>query len=125
LDKIKISYNDGTGTIIMPKVRNIEFSGEVEYSEVTMANGRKTRDVIGFRPTISAEWDWLPAVTMTAVHAMIRTGQFLYVEYPDPALGDASGYFSVSYPVSAIFRFIDGSAVWHGVKLKMTAQEVI
>ncbi len=123
LDRITIS--NGIATITMPKVRVVSVGGESVYSEVEMASGRKVRDIVGFRPAVSAKWDWVPASTMAALHAMLRSGEYLFVEYPDPVEGDASGYFDVNYPTSETFQFVDGEARWHNVSLTMTAQGVV
>ncbi len=123
MDRIKISNQ--TTTITMPKVRVVSVGGESVYSEAQMASGRKVRDIVGFRPTVSAKWDWVPASTMAALHAMLRSGEYLFVEYPDPVEGDASGYFDIDYPESETFQFVDGEAKWHNVSLAMTAQGVV
>lgn len=109
----------------MPRVRNVIIGGENVQNEVTMASGKVVAEVKGFRPTIKAEWDWLPAETIITLHALLRQGNMCYVQYPDPVDGDASGVFLVSYPETKIFTFTGAEPRWHGVSLTMTAQEVI
>lgn len=123
LDKIKISK--GTTVIEMPRVRAVKVGGKEECREITMASGKTVKEMIGFRTTIKAEWDWLPAKTITDLHALLRQGGYFLAEYPDPAIGDASGMFSVSYPETKIFKFNGLEPRWHGVSLTMTAQEVV
>lgn len=90
-----------------------------------MASGKKVKEVIGHRTVVNAEWDAVPADTMAALHTMLRKGGYFTVSYPDPAEGDVTASFSISYPTSKIFKFNGTVAYWHGVSLKMTAQDVI
>ena len=109
----------------MPRVRAVAVGGVEVCNEITMASGKSVKEMIGFRATVAAEWDWLPAATITALHTLLRQGGYFYVEYPDPTGVDKAGYFSVSYPETRVFRFVNGVARWHGVSLTMTAQEVV
>lgn len=122
MDKIKISKNGIT--IEMPRVR-ITIGGEEVTNEITMASGKKVKEMIGFRAVIKGEWDWLPAKTIADLHALLRQGGYFQVEYPDPAIGDAIGMFGVSYPETKVFKFNGTEPRWHGVSLTMTAQEVV
>lgn len=123
LDKIRI-YNAET-SVTMPRTREIKVGGKNEYKERTMASGRKVRDITGHRVEITAEWDYVPASDMAALVALIRTGEFLSVDYPDPTGTDGTGLFGVSVPTPGVFKFINGAPMWHGVSLTLTAQEVI
>ena len=108
----------------MPRIRKITVGGEEVCKEITMANGKLVKEMIGFRTVVSAEWDWLPANAIKDLHMLLRQGGYFSVEYPDPASGDSAGMFSISYPETKIFRFSGTEPRWHGVKLIMTAQEV-
>ncbi len=123
MDKITIS--DGVTSIEMPRVKKITVGGEEVAKEIQMASGKKVKEVIGHRTVVSAEWDAVPAETMAALHTMLRQGGYFTVSYPDPAEGDVTASFSISYPTSKIFKFNGAAAYWHGVSLKMTAQDVI
>ncbi len=123
MDKITIS--DGNSTITMPQTETVSVGGESVYTEATMASGRKVRDIVGFRPTVSVEWDLISAADMVSLLAMIKSGEYLFVEYPDPALGDTSGYFDIKCSPLNVFKFVNGEAVWHNVTLTMTAQGVV
>lgn len=123
VDKIKISK--GATTIEMPRVRKVMVGGQEVAKEIEMASGKKVKEARGFRPIVTAEWDWLPAQTIADLHTLLRQGGYFQVEYPDPALGDTSGMFSVSYPETKIFKFNGTEPRWHGVSLTMTAQEVV
>ena len=123
MDKITIS--DGATTITMPRTKKITIGGENVCKEKTMASGKNVRDVVGHRVIVDGEWDYVPAATMTALITLIRTGAFLFVEYPDSTGDDADGMFDVSVPSPGIFKFVGGVPMWHGARLKMTAQEVI
>lgn len=123
MDKIKISK--GGVTIEMPRVRTVRVGGQEVANEIQMASGKKVKEMIGFRPTVTAEWDWLPAETIARLHTLLRQGGYFRVEYPDPAGGDAVGMFSVSYPETKIFKFNGAEPRWHGVSLTMISQEVV
>lgn len=123
MDKIKISSADRSVSLEMPHIKDITVGAAEVANTVTMASGKVVKDMIGYRVTIQATWDYVPAAVLTALAALLRSGGFFYVEYPAPT-GDASGMFEIEYPSMSIFAYKNGVAVWHDVKLKMTAQEV-
>ena len=109
----------------MPKVKKITVGGEEVANETVMASGKKVKDVIGYRAVVSADWDYVPVDTMTALTAMLRAGGYFTVGYPDPDGTDKSVKFSISIPTTGIFKFNGTTPMWHGVSLKMSAQEVV
>lgn len=120
-----IIISDGTSTITMPRIRKVEVGGAEVAKEIKMASGKLIKEMIGFRTTVTAEWDWLPAETITALHTMLRQGGYFTVTYPDPATGSTTAKFSISYPTTKIFKFNGTEPRWHEVSLTMTAQEVV
>ena len=123
MDKIRISSANLQTVVEMLRVKDIEVGAEEVANTVTMASGKVVKDVIGYRTTIKAKWDYVPVATLTALAVLLRQGGFFFVEYPSPA-GDAFGMFEVEYPAMKVFQFKNGIAVWHDVELRMTAQEV-
>lgn len=123
MDKIQIT--SGGTVLTMPRTRNIEMGGEIVAKTVTMASGRNVQYIQGFRPSFTAEWDWFPNDLLAELVQMLRGGGFFYVEYPDQDGNDHSGMFSISYPNTKVFRYVDGVPMWRGVSLTFTAQEVI
>jgi len=123
MDKIRIASVDRSMSIEMPRVKDITVGATEVANTVTMASGKVVKDMIGYRTTLQATWDFVPVDTLTALAVLLRSGGFFYVEYPAPT-GDASGMFEIEYPTMTIFAYKNGTAVWHDVKLKMTAQEV-
>ena len=121
----QITISNGTTTITMPQIKKIEVGGEEVCNEITMAGGKLVKEMIGFRTVVSAEWDWVPAATMRSLVTLLRGGGYFTVGYPDPDGTYRNGKFSVSIPSIGIFKFKDGVAMWHGVQLDMTAQEVL
>mgnify|MGYP006978504300 CR=1 FL=1 len=116
-------YNQ-TEKIEMPKVR-YTLTQEEESEESTMMSGRIVKDILGYRPVIEAEWEWVPAQTIAKLAAWIRSGKFLEVEYQDLDGTTKKEPFKFSQPEPEVFTYQkDGTAVWQNVKLKMTAQEV-
>ncbi len=123
MDKITLYSTDKTQSVTMPRVKSISVGAEEVSNAVTMASGKVVKDMIGYRNTVTATWDYVPATTITALMDLLRSGGFFYAEYPSPQ-GDESGIFQVSYPDMEIFAFQNGIPVWHNVTLKLTAQEV-
>jgi len=122
----QITISNGTTTITMPITFTVSDAGAPEYKEITMAGGKKVREMIGFRPGFKYEWDYVPADMITALIAMLRTGAFFTVGYFDLDGADKTGTFSVSYPSFELFTFeSDGTGVWHKCSLTITAQEVV
>lgn len=119
-----ITITDGTTTIQMPRTRSLKVGGEQVGKNVTMASGKVVKEIIGFRTKLSAEWNWLPADTITKIHRLLRKGGFFLVKYPDPDKGDTEGMFEIKPPESGVFKFVDGKPRWKDVSLTMTAQEV-
>lgn len=123
MDKIKIYSLDKQTAIEMPRIKDITVGAEEVANTVTMASGKVVKDMIGYRTTLKAVWDYVPANTIVKLSVLLRTGSFFYVEYPAPT-GSDKGIFSISFPDMKVFCFKGGVAVWHDVTLKMTAQEV-
>jgi len=121
----QITISNGTTTITMPKTKTPTVGGEEVCNEIPMASGRRVKDVTGFRAVVTADWDWVPAATMAALTTMLRAGGYFTVGYPDPDGTDKSAKFSISIPTIGIFKFKDAAPMWHGVSLKMSAQEVV
>lgn len=124
LDKIILYSKGRTLKIELPRVKDIEVGGDTVYKETQMASGRKVRDIVGFRVSVKASWEWLPAETIKRVHELLRSGQYIYAEYPDPVKGKGEGLFDISYPESKIFKFNGTEPRWYGITLTMAAQEV-
>lgn len=121
----QLTISDGVTTITMPRVKKITVGGQEVANTATMASGKIVKDIIGHRVVVTAVWDYVPAADMAALHTMLRQGGFFTVGYPDPDGTDKSADFSVSYPTTGVFKFVSGVAMWHGVTLTMTAQEVV
>ena len=124
MDKIKISNMEHTGTITMPKIKAITVGAKEESRRTVMVSGKIVKDVLGHRTVINAAWDWVPAGLVSELSSMLKKNSFLWVEYPSPE-GMRSGYFEISYPNMSVFCYKNGEALWHDVKLEMTAREVV
>lgn len=123
MDKITIYSADKSRSITLPRVRDIEVGAEEESKTVTMASGKTVKDILGYRTNITAVWDWIPADLVTELLNLLKTGAFLWVEYPAPD-GSNAGFFSIEYPTLSVFCYHNGIPVWHDMTLSMTAQEV-
>lgn len=124
MDNSKLKIYDGDAAIEMPKTR-YSITAEEESTETTVMSGKIVKDVLGYRTVINVEWDWVPADELSRLVRLIRTGKFREVEYQDVDGSMKKEYFKISQPQPEVFTFEkDGTAVWHNVKLTMTAQEV-
>jgi len=123
LDNITIYSSDKSHSVTLPRVRDIEVGAEEESKTVTMASGKTVKDILGYRAKVTAVWDWIPADLVTELLNLLKTGAFLWVEYPAPD-GSGAGFFSIEYPTLSVFCYRDGIPVWHDMTLSMTAQEV-
>ena len=123
MDNITIYSSDKSHSVTLPRVRDIEVGAEEESKTVTMASGKTVKDILGYRAKVNAVWDWIPADLVTELLNLLKTGAFLWVEYPAPD-GSGAGFFSIEYPTLSVFCYRDGIPVWHDMTLSMTAQEV-
>lgn len=124
MDRITIYNSDLSQSLVLPRVKAVQVGAKEVANTVQMASGKVVKDLLGYRATIIASWDWLPASSIVTLVTLLRYSPFLFVEYPSPS-GDASGWFEVEYPTMSVFAFKGATAVWHDVKLTMSAQEVV
>lgn len=123
MDKITIYSSDKSHSVTLPRVRDIEVGAEEESKTVTMASGKTVKDILGYRAKVTAVWDWIPADLVTELLNLLKTGAFLWMEYPAPD-GSGAGFFSIEYPTLSVFCYKNSVPVWHDMTLSMTAQEV-
>ena len=123
MDKITIYSSDKSHSVTLPRVRDIEVGAEEESKTVTMASGKTVKDILGYRAKVTAVWDWIPADLVTELLNLLKTGAFLWVEYPAPS-GNGAGFLSIEYPTLSVFCYKNSVPVWHDMTLSMTAQEV-
>lgn len=123
LDKITIYSADKSRSITLPRVRDIEVGAEEESK---IRNDGVRQDGQG-HPGLSDKhhrrMDWIPADLVTQLLRLLKSGAFLWVEYPAPG-GNGAGFFSIEYPTLSVFWYRSGIPVWHDMTLSMTAQEV-
>ena len=107
----------------MPRIKDVKVGAKEVANTITMASGKVVKDVLGYRQTVVATWDYVPAASIVALLALLKNNAFVYVEYPSPE-GTSSGVFEVAYPTLEVFAYKDGVAAWHNVQLSMSGQEV-
>lgn len=108
----------------MPLTKTIEIGGTYESKEATMASGKIVRDVIGWRTEVTATWEWVPAGLLAQLVPIVRSGEFIEMQYPDSNGEDAFGMFAIEIGNQKIFKFVNGVPMWYNVELTATAQEV-
>ena len=121
----QIIISNGVTSITMPRTRKVTEAGELVFTEKPMASGLRVRDIIGFRPGFSYEWDYVPSSTITPLVTMLRTGGFFTVNYFDTDGTDKQGVFSIDYPSFRIFTFRNDVPMWRDCKLTIKAQGVV
>lgn len=119
MDKITIAG------IEMPRTKSLEVGGEYVSKDATMASGKMVRDIIGWRVTLTANWEWMPADVLVQLVPVARSGEFVTIEYPDSTGETQSGVFSIVIGNQKIFKFVKGVPMWYNVELTATAQEVL
>lgn len=124
MQNIRIYSKDETVGYTLPKVRAITVGGENVKKEIQMAAGNIVQYVQGFRPSITAEFDYFPAALLSQVISLIRQGGWFLVEYPDPSGQDKSGYFSITPSAMGVFCYRNGNPMWHGLTLTFVSREV-
>lgn len=92
--------------------------------EVEMASGKLVQDIIGSRTILKCNFEYIPAVDLANLVKIIRSCQYLEVEYQDVDGTIKTEKFKVSDPEPQVFKFVNGIAIWTNVNLKMEGQEV-
>lgn len=109
--------------ISMPRTKTLEIGGEAVAVEREMASGKYVRDIIGWRAELKANWEWLPADTLSQLVTLAKQGGYVAISYPT-ATGDESGTFKITIGNQKVFKFVDGVPMWYNVVLTAEAQEV-
>lgn len=123
--KHQLTIIHGNTEIIFPVTTNIKHGGELEGTEIKMADGSLTFDVIGFRSDIRYKYDYLPQVVFNALIPLLRAHKYLSATILDVDNVEKTSLYSVSYPTAEAFKLTrDGKAVWHNVEIKLTAKDV-
>lgn len=125
MDKIKIYNKNNIDYIELPRTKNIETSEEMVYEETEMASGKIVMDIKGFRPSFTAEWEWLPSGLLEKLLPMLRQGGFFNVEYPSSDGLVQIGKFKIQSSGQKVFKFVNGNPMWYGLQLTFTGQEVL
>lgn len=124
MEQLRI-YNKAEDSIIELPLADLTLGGENVKKEVQMAAGNVVQYVQGFRPNISAYWDYFPADLLAQVTQLIRLGGWFRVDYPDIDGNDKSGYFSVTASSMGLFTYQDGKPFWRGLTLTFSSREVV
>lgn len=123
MERIKI-HDERDGTYVeLPRTRDIKVKGETVCREFTMADGSLVQDIVGFRLSFYATYDYLEQDVIMRLHKVLRRGGFHKVDHPDVE-GGKTGIYKISIPESGIYRFKDGRAYWCGAQLEFVAKEV-
>lgn len=93
--------------------------------ESEMASGRIVQDILGYRPSFTVTYEYIPEHILVPVVGLIRQGGFFKVEYPTPT-GAGEGMFKISDTSGQkIFKFVDNAPMWYGLTLTFTSQVVV
>lgn len=90
-----------------------------------MAAGNLVQYIQGYRPTITATWNYFPSALLAEVTALTRLGGWFKVEYPDLDGGDKVGYFKITPSTMGTFCFENGKPFWKDLTLTFVSREVV
>lgn len=121
-----IIITKGHISIELPSTDDLTVGAEEQSQEITMASGKRVKEMKGVRTTVKAKWSWLPQQTIVDLQDLLRQGGYFQVTYPDPSLGEMTQSFSIAFPSAKLFKFDDvtGEPTWYDITLTMEAQEV-
>ena len=116
---------DGISTVQFPKTKHITHGGSLEGTETTMSDGTKMFDAVGFRKSITYEFDYLPQAVFDTLIPMLRKHRYITATVLDLDNVEKTALFAVEYPTATAFKLVKGKgAVWHGVTIELTKKEV-
>lgn len=124
MEQLKIYSKDEGTAYELPKA-DLKMGGTNVSTEIQMAAGNLVEYVQGFRPTITATWDYFPAELLAQITGLIRRGGWFRVDYPDLDGADKTGYFKVTASEMGVYAYIDGMPYWHGLTLTFVSREVL
>lgn len=113
------------GTMTMPYTSKINYTGATVGNETKMASGALVMDVVGFRPTLTYTYDWLPDDTMQALHALMRQNRYHVCTYITPEGMEVTASCRMDYPACDYFTYRNGKAIWHNAVITLARREVV
>ena len=104
--------------LTLPYTKLISYGGEYVGKETVMASGLIAYDEVGFRPSVTYTFDYLPADIMTALHQLLRANRVYNCRYLSPE-SDTTEYAQCifDYPVADYFGYLKGKPVWHNASI--------
>ena len=104
--------------LTLPYTKLISYGGEYVGKETVMASGLITYDEVGFRPTVTYTYDYLPAETMSALHRLLRANRVYNCRYLSPESNTSEyGQCIFDYPTADYFAYLNGKPVWHNAAI--------
>lgn len=104
--------------LTLPYTKRISYGGEYVGRETVMASGLITYDEVGFRPTVTYTFDYLPAETMAALHSLLRGGRVFNCWYLSPESNSVEfGRCIFDYPTADYFGYVGGKPMWHNASI--------
>lgn len=102
-------------SIATPKSFQVDVS-DIDGETNRNAAGQLIRDRIAVKRKLSCEW---PALSQTQASVLLGAVSevFFNVEYPDPIQGVVTKTFYVGDRTIPMYRNIDGSILWEGLKM--------
>ena len=125
LDNIRIFKKNNADYIDLPRTRKLTYLEEPIAYETEMASGKLVQDIMGVRPILTAQFEYMPTDVLQEVLTLLREGGFFTVAYPSPT-GDQVGVFKIKEDAGQkIFKFVNGQPMWYGMTLTFTSQAVM
>ena len=106
----------------MPITKKVQYTEEELSNTSTTADGTDFVDIVGYKPKIICEWDYIPQNILLSLFSLKG---FVEVKYPDIDGTFKTDTMRISIrPSVSIFRYVNGTPVWHSIQITLTSRTV-
>ena len=102
--------------VVSPSALKVEIF-DVGSAETRSASGRRVVDRVAVKHRLTLRWAMLSAEQAQALMEA-TDGKKFQATYPDPALGERTGWFGCETRSAGVMRMVGGAAVWTDVEMQ-------
>ena len=105
---------------VSPSALKVEIF-DVGSAETRSASGQRVVDRVAVKRRLTLRWAMLSAEQAQALMAFLyiaTDGKKFQATYPDPALGERTGWFGCETRSAGVMRMVGGAAVWTDVEMQ-------
>ena len=99
-----------------PSARKVEIF-DVGSAETRSASGRRVVDRVAVKRRLTLRWAVMSADQAQALMEA-TDGKKFQATYPDPALGERTGWFGCEARSAGVMRMAGGKAIWTDVEMR-------